>query len=104
VHQLLQAFDVRPPPDARQQANGSRNSIGCFPPYLAVRWPDDVLWRVVRDDLPLLGDVCREQLAKEQAAERYTSNCNGVVQWPYILTKSAGSFCGMLFFSLPPNS
>jgi uncharacterized protein with HEPN domain len=30
----------------------------------------DVLWRVVRDDLPPLEDVCREELAREQAAER----------------------------------
>jgi uncharacterized protein with HEPN domain len=29
----------------------------------------DVLWRVVRDDLPPLENVCRGELAKEQAAE-----------------------------------
>jgi uncharacterized protein with HEPN domain len=30
----------------------------------------DVLWRVVRDDLPGLEEVCREELAREQVAER----------------------------------
>jgi uncharacterized protein with HEPN domain len=30
----------------------------------------DVLWRVVHDDLPPLEKVCREELAREQAAER----------------------------------
>jgi len=30
----------------------------------------DVLWHVVHDDLPLLEKVCREELAREQAAER----------------------------------
>lgn len=30
----------------------------------------DVLWRVVYDDLPPLEKVCREELAREQAAER----------------------------------
>ena len=30
----------------------------------------DVLWRVVRDDLPPLEDVCREELAREQGAAR----------------------------------
>jgi uncharacterized protein with HEPN domain len=30
----------------------------------------DVLWHVVRDDLPALEKVCREELAREQAAER----------------------------------
>ena len=29
----------------------------------------DVLW-AMRDDLPPLGNVCREELAREQAAER----------------------------------
>ena len=29
----------------------------------------DVLWRVVRDDLPLLEKVCREELAREQTRE-----------------------------------
>jgi uncharacterized protein with HEPN domain len=29
----------------------------------------DVLWRVVRDDLPLLENVCREELAAELARE-----------------------------------
>ena len=28
----------------------------------------DVLWRVVHDDLPPLENVCREELAREQAA------------------------------------
>lgn len=30
----------------------------------------DVLWRVVRDDLPPLEKVCREELAKEQRIEQ----------------------------------
>ena len=30
----------------------------------------DVLWRVVRDDLPPLEKTCREELARERAAER----------------------------------
>ena len=30
----------------------------------------DVLWRVVLDDLPTLENVCREELAREQAAGR----------------------------------
>jgi hypothetical protein len=30
----------------------------------------DVLWRVVRDDLPLLEKVCREELAAERAREK----------------------------------
>jgi uncharacterized protein with HEPN domain len=30
----------------------------------------DVLWRVVHDDLPPLEKACREELAREQAAER----------------------------------
>ena len=30
----------------------------------------DVLWHVVHDDLPPLEKVCREELAREQAAER----------------------------------
>ena len=30
----------------------------------------DVLWRVVHDDLPPLEKVCREELAREHAAER----------------------------------
>jgi uncharacterized protein with HEPN domain len=30
----------------------------------------DVLWRVVRDDLPPLEKACREELAREQATER----------------------------------
>ena len=30
----------------------------------------DVLWHVVHDDLTLLEKVCREELAREQAAER----------------------------------
>jgi uncharacterized protein with HEPN domain len=29
----------------------------------------DVLWRVVRNDLPPLENVCREELARERAAE-----------------------------------
>lgn len=34
------------------------------------RTASDVLWRVAQDDLPLLEDVCREELAREQARER----------------------------------
>jgi uncharacterized protein with HEPN domain len=30
----------------------------------------DVLWRVAHDDLPPLENVCREELARSQAAER----------------------------------
>jgi uncharacterized protein with HEPN domain len=30
----------------------------------------DVLWRVVRDDLAPLENVCREELAREQTAEQ----------------------------------
>ena len=30
----------------------------------------DVLWRVVQDDLPPLEKICREELARERAAER----------------------------------
>ena len=30
----------------------------------------DVLWRVVRDDLPPLEEVCREELARAQAGEK----------------------------------
>ena len=29
----------------------------------------DVLWRVVRDDLPPLEQICREELARAQAAD-----------------------------------
>ena len=33
------------------------------------RIASDVLWRVAQDDLPLLDEVCREELAKQQARE-----------------------------------
>jgi prolyl oligopeptidase len=33
------------------------------------RVASDVLWRVAQDDLPLLDEVCREELAKQQARE-----------------------------------
>jgi len=33
----------------------------------------DVLWRVVRDDLPPLEKVCREELAAERAREQQKS-------------------------------
>jgi len=39
----------------------------------------DVLWRVVRDELPLLEKVCREELAAELARE-ILSNRLGVAQ------------------------
>jgi uncharacterized protein with HEPN domain len=34
----------------------------------------DVLWHVVRDDLPLLENVCREELAAELAREQQKCN------------------------------
>ena len=33
----------------------------------------DVLWRMVRDDLPPLEKVCREELAAERAREQQKS-------------------------------
>src|SRR5271169_6800551 len=35
------------------------------------RVASDVLWRVAHDDLPPLDKVCREELAREQARERW---------------------------------
>jgi uncharacterized protein with HEPN domain len=34
------------------------------------RVASDVLWKVAQDDLPPLDKACREELAREQAAER----------------------------------
>jgi uncharacterized protein with HEPN domain len=44
--------------------------IGNVPRHDYEHAAHDVLWRVVRDDLPLLKKVCREELAAERAREK----------------------------------